>query len=99
VIASPRACARARPEYLAIAPALFDRSQRNFETGYSADEIANARDVHRQSRLGGNARDTQAAIEDVKAAGLAAIVGFCMGGTVAFLAATRLTGLRAAVCS
>jgi carboxymethylenebutenolidase len=49
--------------------------------------------------LGGNARDTQAAIEDVKAAGLAAIVGFCMGGTVAFLAATRLTGLRAAVCS
>jgi carboxymethylenebutenolidase len=48
--------------------------------------------------LGGNARDTQAAIEDVKAAGLAAIIGFRMSGTVAFLAATRITGLRAAVC-
>ena len=42
-------------------------------------------------------RDTQAAIEEVKSAGPVGIVGFCMGGTIAFLAATRLTGLTAAV--
>jgi carboxymethylenebutenolidase len=34
----------------------------------------------------------------VKSVGPVGIVGFCMGGTVAFLAATRLDGLSAAVC-
>ncbi len=29
--------------YAAVAPAIFDRQQPNFETGYSPDEIANAR--------------------------------------------------------
>src|SRR2546423_8902050 len=42
--------------------------------------------------------DTQAAIDDLKSSGPVAIMGFCMGGTVAFLAACRLNGLSAAVC-
>ena len=42
-------------------------------------------------------RDTQAAIDEVKSAGPVAILGFCMGGTIAFLAATRLDGLYASV--
>jgi len=29
--------------YAALAPALFDRQQKNFESGYTPDEIANAR--------------------------------------------------------
>jgi carboxymethylenebutenolidase len=43
-------------------------------------------------------RDTDAAIGDIKAVGPTAIMGFCMGGTISFLAATRLSGLKAAVC-
>ena len=42
-------------------------------------------------------RDTDAAIKELKAAGPVGIIGFCMGGTIAFLAATRLSGLSAAV--
>jgi carboxymethylenebutenolidase len=42
-------------------------------------------------------RDTAAAIAEVKSAGPTGVVGFCMGGSAAFLAATRLDGLSAAV--
>jgi carboxymethylenebutenolidase len=31
--------------YVAVAPAVFDRFARNFESGYSADEIAHARSL------------------------------------------------------
>ena len=40
---------------------------------------------------------TDAALKDIKNVGPLGIVGFCMGGTIAFLAATRLSGLSAAV--
>jgi carboxymethylenebutenolidase len=42
-------------------------------------------------------RDTQAAIDSVKDTGPVGIIGFCLGGSVAFAAATKLTGLSAAV--
>jgi carboxymethylenebutenolidase len=84
--------------YIAVAPALFDRTQRNFESGYSPDEITNARTFIANPDWDAMLRDTQAAIDVVAATGPVAIVGFCMGGTVAFLAATRLKGLAAAVC-
>ena len=83
--------------YVAVAPALFDRQERNFESGYSPDEIASARRFIANPDWDAMVRDTQAAIEDVKAAGPVAVVGFCMGGTIAFLGATRLGGLSAAV--
>ena len=43
-------------------------------------------------------RDTDAAIKELRSAGPTAIMGFCMGGTISFLAACRLPGLSAAVC-
>jgi carboxymethylenebutenolidase len=84
--------------YVAVAPALFDRQERNFESGYSPDEIANARKFIASPDWAAMLRDMQAAIAEVKSVGPVGIVGFCMGGTVAFLAATRLDGLSAAVC-
>jgi carboxymethylenebutenolidase len=84
--------------FVAVAPALFDRQHPNFECGYSPDEIANARKFVANPDWGAMLRDTQAAINEVKAAGPVGIVGFCMGGTIAFLSATRLSGLSAAVC-
>jgi len=43
-------------------------------------------------------RDSQAAIDNLKDGARLGIMGFCMGGTVSFLAACRLAGLNAAVC-
>src|SRR5262249_57981991 len=43
-------------------------------------------------------RDVQAAIDELKNKGPVGIMGFCMGGTLSFLAACRLNGLSAAMC-
>ncbi len=83
--------------YAAVAPALFDRQQPNFECGYSPDEIANARKFVANPDWGAMMRDVQAAINELKKDGPVAIIGFCMGGTIAFLAAARLNGLSAAI--
>jgi carboxymethylenebutenolidase len=84
--------------YRAAAPALFDRSEPNFECGYTPDEIANARKFVTNPDFPAMLRDTQAAIDVLKKEGPVAILGFCMGGTVAFLAACEANGLSAAVC-
>jgi carboxymethylenebutenolidase len=83
--------------YVAIAPAIFDRLQPNFQSGYSPDEVAIARKFIAAPDWDAYMRDTQAAIDAVKTSGPVGIVGFCLGGSVAFLAATRLSGLKAAV--
>ncbi len=83
--------------YAAIAPAIFDRQQPDFESGYSPDEIANARKFVANPDWAAMMRDVQAAIDEAKKSGPAAIVGFCLGGSVAFLAAAKLNGLSAAI--
>lgn len=83
--------------YVAIAPALFDRQQKDFQSGYTPDEVAHARKFIANPDWDAMLRDTQAAIDAIKSAGPVAVVGFCMGGSIAFLAATRLSGLAAAV--
>ncbi len=83
--------------YAAVAPAIFDRQQPNFESGYSPDEIANARKFVANPDWAAMMKDVQAAIDDAKKSGPAAIIGFCLGGTIAFLAAAKLNGLSAAI--
>jgi carboxymethylenebutenolidase len=83
--------------YTAVAPALFDRTEKGFECGYTPDEIAGARKFVANPDWDAMLKDTQAAIDELKKEGPVAIVGFCMGGSIAFLAATRLNGLSAAV--
>jgi carboxymethylenebutenolidase len=83
--------------YVAIAPSIFDRIEPNFQSGYSPDEIANARKFVANPDWAAMSRDTQAAIDAVKDVGPVGIIGFCLGGSIAYLAAARLTGLSAAV--
>ena len=88
----------AKEGYVAVAPALFDRQTPDFQSGYTPDEVANARKFIASPDWDAMLRDTQAAIDEIKGAGPIGIIGFCMGGSVSFLAATRLNGLKAAVC-
>ena len=78
--------------YAAVAPALFDRMEPNFECGYTPDEIANARKFVANPDFGAMLRDTQAAIDELKKEGPVAILGFCLGGTISFLAAADGSG-------
>ncbi len=86
----------AQEGYAAVAPALFDRQVREFESGYSPEEIEKARKFVANPDWDAMLRDTAAAIAELEGVGPVHIVEFCMGGTITFLAATRLSGLTAA---
>jgi len=83
--------------YVAIAPSIFDRTQPNFQSGYSPDEVANARKFIASPDWPAMLRDTQAAIDAAKNVGPIGIIGFCLGGSIAYVAAAKLSGLSAAV--
>ncbi|MCK1539189.1 dienelactone hydrolase family protein [Bradyrhizobium sp. 176] len=83
--------------YVAIAPSIFNRTSPGFQSGYSPDEIAEARKFVASPDWDAMLRDTQAAIDAVKSVGPVGIIGFCLGGSIAFVAATRLSGLKAAI--
>jgi carboxymethylenebutenolidase len=87
----------AKEGYVAIAPAIFDRIEPRFTCGYSPDEIAVARKFIANPDWPAMLRDTQAAIDAVRSVGPVGIIGFCLGGSIAFAAATKLSGLSAAV--
>ncbi|HVV43191.1 MAG TPA: dienelactone hydrolase family protein [Nitrobacter sp.] len=83
--------------YVAIAPSIFDRIEPNFQSGYSPEEVAVARKFVANPDWPAMLRDTQAAIDAVRDVGPVGIVGFCLGGSVAYAAATKLSGLSAAI--
>jgi carboxymethylenebutenolidase len=83
--------------YVAIAPSIFDRIEPNFTSGYSPDEIAIARKFVANPDWAAMLRDTQAAIDAVGDVGPVGIIGFCLGGSIAYAAATQLSGLKAAI--
>jgi carboxymethylenebutenolidase len=80
--------------FLAIAPALFDRVERNVDVPYTdmTKGFGYVQALSNEQVM----LDVQAAIERVRAAGKVGVVGFCWGGTMAYLAAAR-TKIDAAV--
>lgn len=82
--------------YHVVAPAMFDRVQRGYDTGYNQDEIQAGIKVMNALDWGNTILDAAAAIASAGAAGKVGIVGYCWGGTVAWVAAARLKGLACA---
>jgi len=83
--------------YLAVAPALYDRVQRKYETAYTQPEIQAGVVIKDQISNDTALADAQAAINFAQSAGKVGIVGYCWGGAIAWYAAARATGLAAAV--
>jgi carboxymethylenebutenolidase len=83
--------------YHAVAPALFDRLRPGIELGYGPDDIAKGRDLRAQIKLDDTLQDVQAAVDEAGKHGKVAVVGYCWGGSLAYLAATRLEGLACAI--
>jgi len=82
--------------YLVIAPAMFDRMQRGYDTGYTPAEIEAGRALMQKADWKQTMQDAAAAVEAAKAGGKVGMVGYCWGGTVTWVAAARLSGLACA---
>jgi carboxymethylenebutenolidase len=83
--------------YLTIAPALFDRIRRDIVLGYSQPEIERAMGYRLQIPIEKALLDIAAAAAVVRHVGRVAVIGFCWGGTLAWVAASSVK-LSAAVC-
>lgn len=83
--------------YVAIAPAMFDRVQRNFDVGYTPEDIAKGRELRPKITVDMAMKDAQAAVNEAKKAGKVGIVGYCWGGFVAWMASAKVSGLACAV--
>ncbi|KMK68485.1 dienelactone hydrolase family protein [Puniceibacterium sp. IMCC21224] len=84
--------------YVAVAPALFDRVQPGFESGYSPEDVDAARPFLKDFNWDNALADVDAARAHLAAQGLkVGVVGFCLGGSLAFQSAARLDGISAAV--
>lgn len=74
--------------YKVVAPAMFDRVERNVALDYS--EIEKGRAYMQQLEWPSTLADVEAAAGEVRSAGAVAVVGYCWGGTVAHVAASDL---------
>ena len=74
--------------FLALAPALFDRVERNVDVPYSDPQKGRG---YMQAMDNDKVMlDLAAAVERVRSAGKVGVVGYCWGGTLAYLAAAKL---------
>jgi carboxymethylenebutenolidase len=80
--------------YEAIAPALFDRVEKHVDVPYT--DMARGIAFMQAMKMDQVILDVQAAVQAVAPAGKVGVVGYCWGGTVAYVAAARL-GVAAAV--
>jgi carboxymethylenebutenolidase len=76
--------------FVAIAPALFDRIGNNITTGYTASDVERARGYMLQVKREDALRDIAAAVNVVRHAGRVALIGYCWGGTLAWVGARTL---------
>ena len=82
----------AKDGFLAVAPALFDRIARGVELGYEGADLQQGIALARQSNPADAVKDVAAALGYLRkrAAKKCGVIGYCFGGTMAWLAATRL---------
>jgi carboxymethylenebutenolidase len=83
--------------YRVIAPALFDRAERGVEIGYEAADVERGRNLRQDISLDEMLLDIDAARTALGISGKVGLVGYCLGGSLAWLVATRLGGFAAAI--
>ncbi len=88
----------ARLGYHVVAPALFDRISRNLQLGYALEDGLKGRDLRESIGWDEVLLDTRAAVARLDADKPKGAIGYCWGGTIAWLAATRIPGISAASC-
>lgn len=82
----------AKDGFVAVAPALFDRIEPGVELGYDGADMQKAMSFFPKLDIDKSVADVAAALEfaEKTAHKKLGVIGYCFGGTVAWLAATRL---------
>ena len=82
----------AKDGFLCVAPAIFDRIQPGVDLGYTDEDVQTARGMLPKFDMAKAVEDIQAAVEyAANASGKnVGVIGYCLGGTLAWLSATRL---------
>lgn len=82
----------AKDGFLAVAPALYDRIERGVELAYTPEDMQKGIALARQGNFADWVKDVAAALDYARkeSGKKAGVVGYCLGGTMAWLAATRL---------
>lgn len=83
--------------YLAVAPAIFDRVERDVELGYTAEDVQRGMELRTRSKVDPVLADLAAARAVAAAAGRVGVIGYCWGGYLAYLCAARLPGFSCAI--
>jgi carboxymethylenebutenolidase len=82
--------------YEVLAPALFDREAPGLEAGYEGADRQRAIGLAKTHPLDQSVRDVGTCAEALAGKGAVFVVGYCYGGSVAWLGATRLEQVAAA---
>jgi carboxymethylenebutenolidase len=83
--------------YVAVAPAIFDRIERNVALGYGADNFSRAWSLRQKINVDAALSDVTAAVLHSKQFGRVGIVGYCFGGLLAWLASCKVPNVSAAI--
>jgi carboxymethylenebutenolidase len=83
--------------YVTIAPALFDRYERNVDMGYTPEDIARGRELKARAKTDAALRDVAAARDAAATAGRVGIVGYCWGGFIVWMSAAQVPPFACAV--
>jgi carboxymethylenebutenolidase len=82
--------------YLCVAPAMFDRVQKNLVLGYT--EFQPARDAVAKLTEPMLLADLGASTKAAAEGGAVVHIGYCWGGAIAYMAACKVPGVAGAVC-
>jgi carboxymethylenebutenolidase len=77
--------------YLVLAPALFDRKKPGIELGYTSETVEEGRTLKADIGWEGPVQDIKAGVDALEGAPKIAVVGYCWGGSLAWLSACRLS--------
>ena len=82
----------AKDGFLAVAPALFDRIERGVDLKYEGEDLQKAMEIRKKLNTDQMLKDTAAAIDYARkqTGKKTGIIGYCLGGSIAWLAACRL---------
>ena len=87
----------AKEGYVAIAPALFDRVSSGITLTYEQADVQEGLGYMKQVTAEDALKDIDAAAKEIADAGDIAVIGYCWGGSLAYLAACRLKSINKAV--